>query len=162
MAQFDVLRARSSDTRRLAELNAHVQSLHVRQRPDFFKPADLTEVAAWFSSLLARAYVDVWLAEHSGVGLGYILVLRQERGDNPFCLPRRWHEIDQLSVAPDARRQGVARALIQKALGEAAADGVTDIEVSSWAFNTEAHATFLACGFQARMLRFEAAAASAG
>jgi GNAT superfamily N-acetyltransferase len=156
MAQFDVRRAHAGDAGRLAELNAHVQALHVRHRADFFKAADLGEVAGWFSSLLARDHVDVWLAEESGVGVGYALVLRQERAENPFCLPRRWHEIDQLSVAPAARRQGVARTLIQKALAEAAAHGVTDVEVSSWAFNTEAHATFRACGFQPRMLRFEA------
>jgi GNAT superfamily N-acetyltransferase len=157
-----IRRALPGDERCLAELNVFVQALHVQHRPDFFKTSELDDVAAWFASLLSRPHVRVWLAEVDGVGVGYALVLLQERAENAFCLARRWHEIDQVSVAPSSRKQGICRGLIQKALAEAALDAVTDVEVSSWAFNAEAHEAFRRCGFRPRMLRFEASEQALG
>jgi GNAT superfamily N-acetyltransferase len=157
-----IRRALPGDERRLAELNVFVQMLHAQHRPDFFKAARLDDVADWFASLLPRPHVHIWLAEVDGVGAGYVLVLQQERAENPFCLARRWHEIDQISVEPRSRRQGIARALIQKALAEAALDAVTDVEISSWSFNLDAHETFRRCGFRPRMLRFEASEEALG
>ncbi len=151
-----IRQAQVGDEARLAELNVFVQALHVSERPDYFKPADREEVAAWFRSLFDKPKARLWAAEEAGALLGYALVLRKERAENPFCWQRQWHELDQISVEPSSRRKGVARALIEKVCAEAAAEGVSDVEVSSWAFNSVAHEAFERCGFKPRMLRFEA------
>jgi GNAT superfamily N-acetyltransferase len=133
-----------------------VQALHVAERPDFFKPSNQASVVAYFESLLEKPKARIWLADVAGLAVGYILVLHNERPENPFCFARRWHELDQIAVDPSWRRQGICRALIQRALDEACQVGVRDVEVSSWSFNTTAHRAFERAGFKRRMFRFEA------
>jgi ribosomal protein S18 acetylase RimI-like enzyme len=41
------------------------------------------------------------------------------------------------------------------ALEEARARGFSEVELSSWAFNTEAHALFRSLGFEPRVVTFE-------
>ena len=56
---------------------------------------------------------------------------------------------------PRWRRQGAARALIDSVLAEARRRGIRDVELSSWAFNTAAHAAFGRLGFTPKLIRFE-------
>jgi len=53
------------------------------------------------------------------------------------------------------RRRGVGRSLMRAALDEARARGFSEVELSSWAFNTDAHALFRSLGFEPRTLTFE-------
>jgi GNAT superfamily N-acetyltransferase len=143
------------DERSLAVLNGVVQQLHVAGRPDFFKPTQLDEVAAWFRPLLRKPTAGIWLAEDDGVPIGYVLAFVRERAENPFCPSRRWCEIDQIAVRPDRQRQGVGRALIEQALTWARAEGAGDIELSTWSFNDSAQRMFRGVGFVTKIVRFE-------
>jgi GNAT superfamily N-acetyltransferase len=143
------------DERSLAVLNGIVQQLHVTSRPDFFKPAPLAEVTAWFRSLLDKPTASIWLAEEAGSPVGYVLALLHEHAANPFCPSRRWCEIDQIAVRPDRQRQGVGRALIEQALAWARARGAGDIELSTWSFNVSAQHMFRGLGFAPKLVRFE-------
>jgi GNAT superfamily N-acetyltransferase len=143
------------DERALAILNGISQRLHVASRPDFFKPAQLDEVTAWFRTLLDRPAVGIWLAEDEGTPVGYVLAFVHERAANPFCPSRRWCEIDQIAVRPDHQRHGVGRALIERALAWARAEGAGDIELSTWAFNEGAQRMFRGLGFVTKVVRFE-------
>jgi diamine N-acetyltransferase len=139
----------------LAVLNGIVQQLHVTSRPDFFKPTRLDEVTAWFRPLLEKPTVGIWLAEDQGSPIGYVLAFLHERAANPFCPSRRWCEIDQIAVRPDRQRQGVGRALIEKALAWARAEGAGDIELSTWSFNDSAQRMVRDLGFVPKIVRFE-------
>lgn len=57
-------------------------------------------------------------------------------------------------MSPAHRRQGVCRALLDRAVTEAKLEGLAEVELSSWAFNTDALAAFRALGFQPRFVRF--------
>ena len=150
-----VRRATHGDEGALARLNGVVQDLHVTARPDQFKSASYEALRAFHLELLGNPEATHWLAERSGEAVGYLLGLRRERAENPFVRARRWYEIDQLAVAPESRRQGVARALVAAALAEAAAEGFELIELASWNFNGAAQAAFRRLGFEPKMLRFE-------
>jgi GNAT superfamily N-acetyltransferase len=147
--------ASSADGATLAALFEHVHGLHVAARPDFFRIAPPDEAAAWLASLVDGPSSRIWLAESDGSPIGYVLAYFHERVARPFSHPRRWCEIDQIAVVPDQRRRGAARALIQAALDEAGRRGIRDIELSSWSFNVEAHATFRRLGFTPKVIRFE-------
>jgi GNAT superfamily N-acetyltransferase len=147
--------ASSTDGTVLAALNEFVHGLHVAARPDFFRVAPPDEAAAWLASLAEAPSSRIWIAEENGVPIGYVLVFFHERGERPFSHARRWCEIDQIAVDPRWRRKGTARALVETALEEARRRGISDIELSSWAFNTEAHAAFRRLGFTPKLIRFE-------
>jgi GNAT superfamily N-acetyltransferase len=144
-----------ADAATLAEMHPHVHDLHLAARPDFFAAPRREDVTAWFREQLARADAQTWLGELDGALAGYTLVYFHERPARPFAHARRWCEIDQIAVAPDGRRRGVARGLIEAALDEARRRGIRDIELSSWAFNTPAHEVFRRIGFTPKVIRFE-------
>jgi len=89
------------------------------------------------------------------VAVGYLLMFVHEGAQNAFRRARRWCEIDQIAVDPAWRRRGIGTALMTAALQEASARGVRDVELSSWAFNSDAHAMFQRFGFEPRLLTFE-------
>jgi len=150
-----VRRAVGGDAHALAALNRFVHETHLARRPDYFKPVRADEAAAWFRERLDKRTTAAWIAEAEGRPVGYVLTFFHERGENAFRRPRRWCEIDQIAVDPVWRRRGVGRALMAAALAEAGSRGMQNIELFSWAFNTDAHAMFQRLGFEPRMLRFE-------
>jgi len=139
----------------LAGLNADVQQLHVTNRPDVFKVASTSDVAAWFAGLGAEPSARIWVAEADGVPVGYVLVLLREVPENAFLKARHWWEVDQIGVAPSHRRSGVARALLEHVIGEARAHGIRDLELQTWAFNQAAQGAFGRLGFAPQRARYE-------
>jgi ribosomal protein S18 acetylase RimI-like enzyme len=146
--------AGESDAALLAELNRSVQALHVAALPAYFKPADPTAVADLFRSKLQSGGFCAWIAWVGAVPVGHALGVVRERPENALCKARRFYEIDEIGVSPEYRKQGVARALVERALSEARARGILEVELSSWAFNAEAHAAFRALGFEPKVVRF--------
>ncbi len=138
----------------VAELNAEVQRLHAAHLPDRFTAPDPAVFHAWAAERLARPDTDVWLAELEGTVVGYVLCVEVERPATPFGPARRFLELEQIGVTGAARRRGVGRRLVEQAVAEAEARGLGEVELSSFAFNTEAHALFVAMGFTPRIVRF--------
>ena len=150
-----VRRAAGVDAPALAALTGFVHDMHLARRPDYFKPTRADEVTAWFRERLDEPTTAAWIAEVDGAPIGYVLAFFHERGENPFRRPRRWCEIDQIAVDPARRRRGIGRALVAAALAEATKRGMREVELSSWAFNTDAHAMFRQLGFEPRVVGFE-------
>ena len=138
----------------LAGLNQSVQELHVAHRPEYFKPGDAIAVAGWFRSKLEDGDVRGWIAEWDGSAAGYALTITYSRPKNAFGFARRWCEIDRIAVAPEFRRRGIARALVERVVEDAPLRGIMDVELTSWCFNTEAHEAFRALGFTEKVVRF--------
>jgi ribosomal protein S18 acetylase RimI-like enzyme len=143
-----------SDAALLAELNRGVQALHVAALPAYFKVADPTAVADLFRAKLQSQGFCAWIAWVGELAVGHVVGVIRERPENALCTARRFYEIDEIGVIPEYRQQGVARALVERALGEARARGIVDVELSSWAFNAEAHTAFRALGFEPKVVRF--------
>jgi diamine N-acetyltransferase len=150
-----IRRAVVGDEQALAALNRFVHDLHAARRPDYYRATCVDDVAAWFRERLEHPLPAAWIAEEGGVAIGYVLAFFHEHPDNPFRQARRWCEIDQIAVDPAWRRRGVGRRLMQAALDEARARAFPDAELSSWAFNTDAHAMFRRLGFEPRIVTFE-------
>lgn len=153
MTAVVVRRAVAGDEARLAELMGHVHELHVAERPGVFKPLEREVAERWCAETLAKASVQVWLAERDGVALGYALAFVREAPETIFCFARRWYEVDQLSVAPGAREQGVARQLVARVMEAARDEGVSEVELATWAFNQRARTAFQKLGFTPKVIR---------
>jgi len=147
--------AKRGDEHTLASLNAVAQTLHVQERPADFKPPVEAEVVAWFEQWLEQGAVRIWIADADSQPVGYAVAMMRHLPESPFCPARLWCELDQIAVVPEQRRRGAARALVQAAIDYAAAEGVPELEATSWSFNETAHRMFEKLGFSKKTLRFK-------
>lgn len=139
----------------LARLNRLVHELHLANAPaGFFKQPDAEETAALYRWRLKRADTRIWIACVDEVPAGHAVCVVRERQENVLCVHRRWYELDEVVVAAEFRQQGVARALVEHVLAEARADGHCDVELNTWAFNTDAQAAFAALGFRPLTVKY--------
>ena len=138
----------------LAELNGFVHEFHVTNNPCYFKTAPLEEVTAWFRRLLADPTVRIWVAEEAGLPVGYVYVCLHDRPANLLCHARRWFEIGEIGVRPGRQRSGIGRALVEQVMAAALEQGIEDVELASWSFNSDAQEAFRRLGFVPNMIRF--------
>jgi len=128
--------------------------MHAAAEPGYFKPFHAEPIAKWFQSILSRDDARAWIADADGQPVGYACAFFYDRPESPFCLPRRWCELDQIAVEPGSRKHGVGRMLVEAVLGAARADGFPEVELTTWHFNAEARRLFCEMGFASRSERF--------
>lgn len=148
-----IRRATPADAPTLARLNAHVQSWHAAHYPEaFFPNPDAEALSAWFTDRLADPACTAFLAGDPATG--YALCQLQTREPSIFSPGYRRLMVDHIAVAPEARRRGQGRALLQAARQLARDLQAEEILLDTWEANTEAHAFFRANGFQPRRMLF--------
>jgi GNAT superfamily N-acetyltransferase len=150
-----VREAELADLSALLVLNEAVQALHVANRPELFRATEADEIERWFRDLFVNSNVKTWVALVDGTLSGYLVAETRARARGPYNFEQAWLELDQIGVAAEFRRQGVARALFESALAFARAQGISRVELSSWSFNREAHSAFQKLGFVPKVVRFE-------
>ena len=136
--------ASDADLDTLVRLNQVVQTVHAELYPDDFMA---TADAQGVKNLLAPKLANLAIGEIAGAPVGYIWFDVQTRPASPFSPARRRLYVHHLSVAPDARRRGVAAALIAHAEAYAEGEDLDEIALSHWAANTGAQQFFAAQGF---------------
>jgi ribosomal protein S18 acetylase RimI-like enzyme len=150
-----IRRAGPADAATLAALNAHVQGWHAAQYPEVFYPdPDPAALTAWFADRLADPAVTAFLS--GDPPLGYALCHLQVREASVFSPGVRRLLVDQIGVAPAARRQGHGRALLQAARGLARDLAADEVLLDTWEANRTAQALFRAEGFAPRRMLFRA------
>lgn len=148
-------RATFDDAATLARLNSHVQTWHAAHYPTVFFPnPDPVALAAWFADRLSDPGCTAFLLGEPATA--YALCQLQTRDASLFSPAIRRLLIDQIAVAPEARRQGQGRALLQAARDLGRDLEVDEILLDTWEANTEAHAFFRAAGFSLRRMLFRA------
>jgi len=152
---IQIRRATSDDLSAFLELTAHVHALHLRRRPDQFKPTEEMAVETRFRDGLASPTSKIWLAQLAGKVVGCAIEVQARKPAGPYSPARHWCDIEQIVVDPAHQRQGVAKALMQAVVDSAHAAGIQEIELTSWAFNHDAHRAFEAFGFTPKTIRFE-------
>lgn len=145
-------RATAADAATLARLNAHVQGWHAVQYPKtFFAVPDPEGLVAYYEGRLAEPGCTAFLAGDPGDG--YALCSLQSREASVFSPAIQRLLVEQLAVAPEVRRQGVGRALMQAARDLARELQADEIVLDTWEANHAAHEFFRAEGFEpVRML----------
>jgi ribosomal protein S18 acetylase RimI-like enzyme len=152
---MNVRRAEPKDLPVLVALHDEVQQLHLAARPDQFKAPAEGALEKRFQELLASTDAKVWVTEVAGAVVGYAVQLLVRRPGGPVVPERQWIEIDMIGVFASHRGRGVGRALIDIIVEDARATGIEQVELSSWAFNTDAHQAFERAGFAPKLIRFE-------
>lgn len=148
-------RATPDDAATLARLNTHVQSWHAAHYPEaFFPHPDPLALTQYFADRLADPACTAFLSGDPATA--YALCQLQTRETSIFSPGYRRLMIDHIAVAPEARRQGQGRALLQAARTLARDLHADEILLDTWEANTDAHAFFRAMGFAPRRMLFRA------
>lgn len=147
--------ATPEDARTLAALNHHVHDLHVAAEPDRYSATDDAAVAAQFRTFIDDPATEVLLVEREGAPAGYVVVVGVERPSQAFAPARRWALIDQIAVAPSARRTGVGRALMDAAAQSARRRGYPELQLDVRAHNEGARKFYESLGYQAVQSRLQ-------
>ncbi len=143
------------DSALLSSLCVDVQRLHAEHHPNLFKlPQNDDFAVAFFDEALTEASTTIFLAEENGQALGYVLCKPTERPETLFTFAMRFLLVDQISVRPQARGQGVGSALLVRVEELARRLSISQVQLNSWGFNTEAHAFFERNGYQKFNHRF--------
>ena len=93
--------------------------------------------------LACQTVVTTYLGELAGMPVGFacLRLVPHLQGDEPYA------ELTDIYVAPAARRQGVARALIDQVEATARAAGATELIIITGFDNETAQATYHASGY---------------
>jgi diamine N-acetyltransferase len=152
---MNIRQATPIDSLLLSSLSVDVQRLHAEHHPDIFKVPESEDFArSFFDEVLADSTIQIFIAENEEQALGYVLCKLVERPQSPFTFARRYLQIDQISVRPEVRGQGLGAALIKQAERFAKELDVQRIQLDSWDFNIRAHRFFERLGFQKFHFRF--------
>jgi ribosomal protein S18 acetylase RimI-like enzyme len=143
-----IRRATRRDAAHLAGLCMDVQSLHVAMQPSMFRVPSNEELVAFFRERLADPDFTVFLAVDDGSPVGYVMLHVIRRPAHVLVKARDCVEVDHIQVNESHRRQGIGRRLAAKAIEVARACGIEAIQLSTWAQNARAIATFTALGFK--------------
>jgi ribosomal protein S18 acetylase RimI-like enzyme len=129
-------------------LNQVVQNLHAALYPEDFKEvADPSAVGVFFAGRLTDPNCALGIAEADGVPVGYVWFELQVRPETPFTPSRRRIYVHHVSVAPEARRRGIATALFHFVEQRAASENIREIALHAWAANLDAQHFFGSLGF---------------
>lgn len=153
----NIRQAVQADAEMLAQLNSEVQQVHAEARPDIFKPAGDLEpfINDFHGRLLANPDGRMLIIEVEGEPVGYVYAQVSTRPETAYGYGRSSVHIDQIGVKTPHQGQGYGRALIEAVFAMARAQGISRVTLSSWGFNTQAHAFFNKCGFKPYTHNFE-------
>jgi ribosomal protein S18 acetylase RimI-like enzyme len=144
--------AEARDLDRLGALAGALVREHHAADPRRFFLVDGVEAgyARWLGRELARPGAVVLAAERDGAVVGYVYASLEERDWN--ALLDEHGAIHDVYVAEEARRSGVARALVEAVIAALTALGAQRVVLSTRVGNEAAQALFRACGFRPTML----------
>ena len=140
--------AEESDLTRVNALRRQVNELHVKGKPEIFKPGFSKELEDHVYTVFHDPEQRIAVAEKDGVLCGFAVLHHIVRPETPFMKVRDYLDIDEFCVDSAFRRQGVGTALIAFVRAHAKERGFSRIELNMWEFNRDALAFYEAVGFQ--------------
>lgn len=135
------------DVDALVALHFHVHKIHAANEPDVFKDSlRVADVSAAFRKMLGEPEA-LWIIAEAPEPIGYLYAGFYESLSGWYKHALKGCDIRHIAVHPDARRRGVAKALLAALVAEANSLGYKRIDLTVWTFNHEAKAAFSQMGF---------------
>ena len=139
--------AKYEELERVNELRQQVNELHVKERPETFKPGFPDELRAYIYEIFRDPSKKIVVCEQGGEIRGFAVLNRIARPETPFMRERVFLDIDEFCVDETCRRQGIATEMIAFIRDYAENEGFDRIELNMWEFNAGALAFYEAVGF---------------
>lgn len=130
-------------------LYAQVADVHSQALPQFFRPLEGPALPRdFFANILANEDATIFVAEWQDTLIGMIHCYVRTAPSVPVVVPRRFAYIEDLVVSEHFRHQGVGQTLIERVHQWAREQGVTEVELNVWEFNTSARSLYEKLGYQ--------------
>ena len=145
---MNIRQATLDDAKILAELNTHVQQVHVEALPHIYKPSGVDELLiSVYADCLNQDNAIFYIAEDADQPIGYIYALIRQRPENPFKFMQDIILIDQMSVNPEYYGTGVADQLMEAVKDFAKKHQISLIMLTVLDFNKRAQRFYEKQGF---------------
>ncbi|MCI8327299.1 MAG: GNAT family N-acetyltransferase [Lachnospiraceae bacterium] len=151
---IEIRRAQPTDYEMVQRLEGAVFKIHQQARPDYFHTQSCytkQEFEELLNLSTPISLMDVCDKKIVGICFGKI----EKTEGNSFCKVRKIAVIEDLSILPEYRGQGIASNLIQKAREQAIAENAESLELCVWGFNTDALHLYEKLGMQVQYYRME-------
>ena len=139
--------ATEGDLERVNELRKQVNDLHVKGKPDVFKPGFSDDLRDFINVIWKDPEQEIVVAVDDGIVCGFAIIHHINKPENPFMYERDFLDIDEFCVDEAYRRKGAATELIAFIKSYAKEKGFHRIELNMWEFNQGALAFYEAVGF---------------
>ena len=145
---MEVRFAKENELDHINELRKQVNDLHVKGKPDVFKPGFSDELRDFINVIWNDPEQEIVVAVTDGTICGFAIIHHINKPENPFMKERDFLDIDEFCVDEAYRRNGVATDLITFIKGYAKEKGFHRIELNMWEFNRGALAFYESVGFE--------------
>lgn len=133
---------------RVNELRRMVNDVHVNGRPDIFRSGFGEELRQHVYEIYYAADSDVLVAVMEDVICGFAIVEYIEKQQSAYNNARKFYHVKEFGVDENARRKGVATALVSFMKADAFEKGFHKIELDMWEFNDGALSFYEKTGFK--------------
>ncbi len=133
-----------------------LHTLHAEQRPDIYRKIEKpTTSKAWDyeASLADNNFIKIG-AEVDGKIVGFCII-RICQTTNKVTTSRIFAFLQNIAVAKDYRRKGIATALYREGVKRAKGQGATSMELKVWNFNVDAIRFYQSLGLSVQSLNME-------
>ena len=146
---FSIRKATERDCEDLCALYAEVDALHRDAVPGVFcVPDGPPRTREFISGIIADENAGLFVAERQGQIIGLVCVRIRQAPEIPILTPRRYARIEELVVLRRLQRQGIGRALADKAHEWALGKQVGQVELNVWEFNAAAISLYEKLGYK--------------
>ena len=151
---WSIREATERDHEDLCELFREVDFLHAEALPHVFRvPEPPARTIPFLSDILANENAALLVAEQDGAVIGLTHVHILSSPDRPAAVPRRYGVIEIVAVAEGFRRQGIGKALLDRAERWILGRGTNEIQLGVWEFNANARALYEQLGYETAVRR---------
>ncbi|MDX2019650.1 MAG: GNAT family N-acetyltransferase [Deltaproteobacteria bacterium] len=141
------------DAEAIGRLQTFVHEMHVAHVGWYFRSVSPEQLGKIMSVQLSAPDTRAFVAKSDDETVGYVVGTVKEGEQREMAFAYHWLYIDQIFVKSERRREGIARALVTAMRGAAEAEGITELHLDVYSFNSDAKRAFMKLGFGTRVER---------
>ena len=144
---MDIRFAEMGELEQINELRKQVNDLHVKGKPEIFKPGFPEELRNYIYDIFLDPLKKIVICINHDKICAFAVLNHITRPETPYMYERDYLDIDEFCVDETFRRQGIATQMIDFIRAYAINEGFDRIELNMWEFNQDALAFYEAAGF---------------
>lgn len=139
--------AQDEDLEQINKLRKQVNDLHVKGKPEIFKPGFSDELREYIYDIFRDTQKKIVVCVIDGNICAFAVLHHIIRPETPYMFERDYLDIDEICVDEAFRLRGIGAHMIDFIRDSAKSEGFERIELNMWEFNQNALAFYEAVGF---------------